>query len=59
MTNVDGIGKPSVIPLKSTERAEAIAEFRQLKSAHGDESLLKLTLVEIDETGEEKEVPVT
>jgi|GEM_PF-2591618 len=59
MINVDGLGKPSVLPLQSKEQTAAIAEFRRLQLAHGDQTILKLKLVEIDDSNKEKEVVVT
>jgi len=59
ITNVDGIGTPSVISLNLEKRDEAIENFRQLRLAHGDQSVLKLKLIEIDDSGNENEVSVT
>jgi hypothetical protein len=59
LTNVDGIGKPSVIGMKAADRQDAITQFHRVERAHGDQSVLKLKLIEIDDSGKESEVPTT
>ena len=50
--------KPSIIPLGILGEDQAIAEFKRLRRAHGDESVLKLKLMEVSDAGNKVEIYV-
>ncbi|OGL64457.1 hypothetical protein A3B21_05225 [Candidatus Uhrbacteria bacterium RIFCSPLOWO2_01_FULL_47_24] len=50
---------PTRIPVSGTVDGEAIKNFKALRRAHGDSSLLTLKLMKIDDKGAESEIEVT
>ncbi len=53
------LNQPSIIPLKSLEMEQVIAEFGKLRKAHGDNSILKLKLMGINKAGQKVEINVS
>ena len=44
----------SKTPLKASSENEAVAEFRRLRTAHGESEVFELKLIKVSESGEEE-----